>query len=284
MISVRMFGGLGNQLFQYFAAKHVEATTDSELIFDFTHIESPSAHRRSDIRDFDFFNTEKTKISDSYGNFKVNAFRARNLLSRKSELISRFMKIDSPGTREPKVSSHIKDFWRMEGYYQDYDYYFEHIERNPNFNWKLVRKDTELEKAEIEFNSKKVLAIHIRGGDYLKAPKIYRELDPTYYQKAIDYLCERFAVDEFILFTDDTRHAEMILASLGNYNFKVAPNLSASNSLLLLSKAAGIVSSNSTFSAWAAMISDSESHVTSPAIWFNQKDIFQPKVPKAILF
>lgn len=278
-----MFGGLGNQLFQFFAAKQIQASLNCELIFDFTQINSALAHRNSDIRDFDFFKTEKSKITESDSPLSRNFLRGRNLLARRSESISRLLKIDAPGVREPKISSHLKDRWRIEGYYQDFDYYFEHLKRNPDFTWKVNQTNPILVNAEKEFQSKQVLALHVRGGDYLKSPKTYRQLDVEYYERALEYLSERFRVEEYVLFTDDIQNANRVMAPIREYKFKLAPNLPASNSLLLMSRAKGIVSSNSTFSAWAAVISGTERHVTSPAIWFNDKKLVQPTLPRANL-
>ena len=278
-----MYGGLGNQLFQYFAAKYVQNTSGCELSFDFTHIESKKAHADSDIRDFAFFNNEVAISRSPVNPMGEFVLRGRNYLARKSDFSSRMFKLDAPGNNEPNISNHIKDNWRLEGYYQDFKYYFEHLKRNPNFNWELIHLKHEFSATLENYRPRKVLSLHLRGGDYLKTPTLYKQLDANYYDRAIRHLRSIFSEEQIIVYTDDVEHARRILRGIDDLKYEIAPELSPSETLLLLSNSKGIITSNSTFSAWAAVISSDESHIVGPAEWFSNRRLSQPTLSRAKL-
>lgn len=283
LISVRMFGGLGNQLFQYFAAKSIQSRLECELIFDTSYFNSHLAHKNSDIRDFEFFNAESTYSRKGSSQLQHFYLRGRNLLCRSSEIASRILEIDAPGKREPRISSHVNENWRLEGYYQDFEYYNEYTRRNPKFSWKLNEFSEDFASSIKQLESERVLGIHIRGGDYQKATQLYRTLNSVYYKEAIQYARSIFEEEKIIVFTDDSDYAREILNAVGKIDYEFAPEFPASETLLLLSKLTGLITSNSTFSTWAGALSSEKSLVVSPSTWFTNAQFNHPTLRRAKL-
>ena len=129
------------------------------------------------------------------------------------------------------------------------------------------------------------IAIHVRGGDYRKKGTPYLELNGDYYKVALGLLSELDPKLPKLVFTDDVPIAKEVLSGVTNLDFVNDNLLSAAESLKLMSKASGIVTANSTFSYWAAMISSNQSLVVSPKRWMKNKyhdEDFLPRTWKTI--
>ena len=54
-VSVRLFGGLGNQIFQYMAGKSLAIDRNCDLHIDSSWLRDGYAHKNSTISEFKFF-------------------------------------------------------------------------------------------------------------------------------------------------------------------------------------------------------------------------------------
>ena len=115
------------------------------------------------------------------------------------------------------------------------------------------------------------IAVHVRGGDYLQKNSDYRELPSDYYRSALNSLGNEVGNLPKWVFTDDQSHAKKVLASIPNLNFIENKSLTAAESMILMSKAEGIVGANSTFSYWSSVISAKDSSIIFPKNWIKSK-------------
>ncbi len=113
------------------------------------------------------------------------------------------------------------------------------------------------------------LALHVRRGDYLSNPQaaaIYRNLSVDYYRRAVlARLTERTGV-EVTVFSNDIAWCQVFL-KLPCPTRYVTDSAGAHEELMLMSAAESIVIANSTFSWWAAWLSNRQnlaySHLAS---------------------
>ena len=279
MIRVRMLGGLGNQLFQYFAAKMVQFNSGYELLFDFRWNSYGNVHPGSDIRDFNFFSDAKVIDGPDYKKISYVVHRARNNISRRSLTFGKLLQVDAPGSREPYLSKEISSGWSLEGYYQTLDYYFSYMRNNPDFRLELKNPPSEKFSIFLDSLDQETIAVHVRGADYKKHGDIYKRLDANYYSGAISYLKKKLPMAKIVIFTDDNLFANDMI----NLNSAVfAPSLSPSESLKAMSACHGIVTANSTFSTWAAVSGRESKYVVSPRNWFSNSQVSAIRIPKAI--
>ena len=121
-----------------------------------------------------------------------------------------------------------------------------------------------------EFLPQKAINVHVRLGDYTSRTnsKVYRQLGPDYYQKAIRLAMHSTGLNEIEVFSNSVNRAE-IAERLGTNDFKLAvqdedPVLA----LCRLSKCQALVTANSTFSWWAGRLAEEEGAlVISPQRW-----------------
>lgn len=282
MIKVRLFGGLGNQLFQYFAAKHVQNLLGCKLVFDFSSLNNGHGHTDSDIRDFSFFQSEQTMSIHNQKYLNRLYFRMCNLIARKLKFGSRLLRIDAPGRREPSISKYLKCGWKMQGYYQDFNFFNEVAPTLDKFDWTLATPSIRLNELVQIYRKSNVVGMHIRGGDYLNHQNLYSNLDSNYYQHALELVKSKIHIEKVVVFTDDMTHANRIMSKLRSCNFELAPELSPSETLILLSHCRGIVTANSTFSSWAAVASDRAEIIINPKKWYINSEKTIPLIDRAI--
>jgi hypothetical protein len=162
----------------------------------------------------------------------------------------------------------------LNGYFQTYKY-FDNVKyiissinlKNPS-NWFLQRTN--------EITEYETLVIHVRRGDYENYANKYGLLSSEYYKRAIAKIDGIKPNLKVWVFSDDIAKAKSLL---GNFvpddTVWVDPKEveDDAEALLLMSKSHAIITANSTFSWWAAMLSTQESIVVAPSKWYkNMKD------------
>ncbi len=116
---------------------------------------------------------------------------------------------------------------------------------------------------------KNTVIVHARRGDYLSEQnaKIHGPLPPTYYQLAIDIMKMQLDHPEFILVSDDNSFwLNDQMAFLRDEKTTIF-NGDEIETLTLMSKCQNIIIANSTFSWWGAYLAQAN-NVIAPSQWF----------------
>lgn len=266
-INVRLFGGLGNQLFQYFAGLDFARKSESSLVIDARWIEASYSQDESDIRDFRFLrNTSITTIRNSRElNFKIE--RMKTKFANSSRVAAKFLAINSPNNPGFAEFDDLKTDIELRGYYQSYKH-FENVSRKfGGIDWSLVTESSLFLELKNMLNKTPFIALHIRGGDYLKSTNIYHKLDAKYYSDSLKELKDELKNMTIYVFSDDISYARKILKDFPELEFLDQEGLRASEAMVLMSLAKGIITANSTFSYWAAMI-NAGNHIYAPKFWY----------------
>lgn len=270
-IKIFINGGLGNQLFQY-SFSHCE-TKGIEVYLDF----EPRDDRPFELRglmEICKHGTKVTKANKNILNLRIKFSRIPKKLKLNS-LTHVFSKIAQVNI-ESKAFSFIpqknidKNSLNM-GYFQHW--------RNVINNWKKFGDDliTFLERVDIPFNLNKSLnntiVMHVRQGDLINVKNTMGILDCSYYLNAIREIKEMNGnLDfEFIILTDDLKRANEIVIQLEltKYSIFGPEELSAWQSLKVMSNAKYLISANSTLSWWGAFIaSNRNGKCYLPKPWF----------------
>jgi hypothetical protein len=265
VVHVRFIGGLGNQLFQYFAGLYLATQSSSKLVLDFRWINNGYGHKNSDIRDF-----LQPGFDEETGRTFLIWERIKSKLSKVSPRIGTLLRIHdsyNPGyIRLPAVKDRIE----LRANYQSPNYYHALARDIPENFWRTPAKELEKSLAG-GFDSGKFIAVHVRGGDYLKSD-VYEKLDKEYYRAGLKILFAEFPGLPLVLFTDDLDYAREQLDAEINYTYFDDRAFRASQILYIISQAKGMVISNSTFAYWAA-ISNNNNHIVAPKKWFREKNV-----------
>ena len=255
MIRVKLIGGLGNQLFQYACGRALAEDLGVKLVLDITDFATYDL-RLPLISQFPMSsrvvfhtNIKQTKIWDLRAKLLGHWYKEKNL--RYDENVLCF---NSPKT--------------LRGYFQSERYFKRHAE--------LIRSELEISSSKaLElraiYGSGPVAALHFRKGDYV-GNSSFGECGETYYRNGMNFLRAIYPDIKFIAFTDDRNwflsetsiSEEVILAS--------GPNLTDLDEFSLMQSCDHFVIANSSFSWWAAWLSNNASKkVIAPKPWFDDQ-------------
>lgn len=276
MVSVRIFGGLGNQMFQYAYGRCLSLKKKTGLLLDYY----------SQILRTDFDGENLTKITDVFDlPVKFYIGKARKDLVNKynlnylDQLISGIhLKMNCVVTEcenscpKDKIDKR-KDIY-LTGYWQGEQYFagIKNIIRN-DFKLKIEEQASSLEIYK-EISGNNSVSLHIRGKDYLSRT-FYSRCSLKYYMDAVDIISKSASDLKFFIFTDDINNLQQNYGELLKFckvvNYKTAFNRDVVD-LLLMSKCKHNVIANSSFSWWGAWLNTNPHKVVvSPKKWLNEE-------------
>jgi hypothetical protein len=279
-LSVRLFGGLGNQLFQYFAGLDLSLKAGSRLKVDARWIEASYSQDESDIRDFRFLIDTAIITENESGEINFKLERLKTKFASKSQAAAKFFSLNVPNNPGFVEIDNLEPGVELRGYFQSYKY-FENVNKNVTVqDWSLKNEPQLFLETRRELDSTPFIAIHVRGGDYLNRTNIYHKLESKYYLESLENLRSVIGNMKAIVFSDDVAYAKNLFDSDAGLEFLSQDGLRASEAMILISLAKGIIIANSTFSYWAAMINSGQ-HIIAPKFWYANKlvdkDLYPPR-------
>tara|TARA_B100000989_G_scaffold214088_1_gene162765 strand:+ start:24441 stop:25277 length:837 start_codon:yes stop_codon:yes gene_type:complete len=263
LITVKITGGLGNQMFCYAYAKAIQSRGFNVRI-DLSLYESYNLHGGYQL-DYFFSDLETCIVKNNLINKIFSFFKLKSNIIREEKhgFDAKYLNID--------------DNNYVVGYFQS-EKYFMNIREillkqfKPNFQISSYAK-TLHEKILNEENS---CSVHIRRGDYLniKNQKVYKSLTSKYYINAVTWIEKKHKNIKYFIFSDDIDWVK------SNLEFKNATYIENSNKrkphedILLMSICNHNIIANSTFSWWGAWLNSNDNKIVlSPKDWFNDVNL-----------
>lgn len=274
MIITKLYGGLGNQLFQYAAGRSLAKRLGVELKMDIFFFQRQSL-RKYDLGAFNIIENFATKEeSASFFQLSKKERRKKSLLERifKRDKVSPFYRKEKKlFTFDPDIlnspdGSCLDGYWQTELYFKD----CEKIIRDAfTIKKKETGKNLELAKTMAEAES---VSLHIRRGDYVSdkgASSIMGFCGLDYYERAVELIQERVSNPKFFIFSDSPKWATENLKISSDAVFVDHNGADkAHEDLRLMSKCKHHIIANSTFSWWGAWLGKNpEKIITAPKRW-----------------
>ena len=286
-------GGLGNQLFQFTAARYIAG--EQPILLDYS-LSNPRTSNNGTVDIEEFVLSEKVVFnSSSQKNFVLKKLVGLNVRrSIKLGVHNRFdlIKLIS----EIGVSAHFRRYFHLKighgvgfselnatsrntiliGYFQSYR--FAQAIKNSTFFETLKLKSPSptvnyyYRLAQIE----KPLVVHFRLGDYKNEPSI-GILSPGYYKEALMKLWNPSNFGKIWAFSDDIEAAKDLYGSAMPNKIRWVPEIekSAARTLEVMRLGRGYIIANSTFSWWSAFLTYTDNApIISPNPWF--KEFIEP--------
>lgn len=271
MIIIKLFNGLGNQLFQYACGRAVQEKYGGELYLDISDFKN---NKRE-------YGLNKFKLND---NIKIiekdtSFFNLRKNLSLKigCKLMPKItFKIFSPwgkylylGEEYIEIEKNFANKYYLYGYWQS-EKYFNEIKKIIKDELILKEKIKETHQSLIkEMEEENSVAVHIRRGDYINN-KLYKDIcNKEYYQKAIKIIREKIKNPVFYIFSDEIDWCKNNLKWEGTVHFMNKENKDYED-LNLMSHCKHYIIANSSFSWWGQYLGNySDKMVIAPKKWYN---------------
>lgn len=281
MIITNIYGGLGNQLFQYAFGKSLSIKQNKALKID---ISSFSEYKlRSFLLNkfniqYDIANSEELKhfnLSNKYKRYIV--LKAQRLLNYKSKYM--FEKNEFHYSKDIFESNAIYYF----GYWQSYRY-FEDIRDILLKEFVLTEPiDKQNNDTLIEINNSNSISLHVRRGDYIQISKRKNgnALCPiSYYENAIELMKTKIENPHFFIFSDDIEWVKSHFKLNFKCDFIDFNSDCPEKDLNLIKNCKHNIIANSTFSWWGAWLNDNDDKIViAPHKWMNNKEASNDLIP-----
>ncbi|MDA3857954.1 MAG: alpha-1,2-fucosyltransferase [Roseovarius sp.] len=272
MIITRLFGGAGNQLFQYAAGRALADHLGCDLALDSRYVGAGQT-RRDCFEHFGaarFVRDVPLPPARSDGMLRHGLWRA---FGRDPRFHREAGLGFEPGFFELEPATYLHGYWQSERYFAPVA---TRLRDDLVMTTPLAGANADM-AARIKA-AKLPVSVHVRRGDYL-ASESYAACPPAYYRQAIKRLeCDLGQPPECFIFSNDPAWARDTL-DLGQDQVVVDINDEESGhfDLALMSRCAHHVIANSTFSWWGAWLDPSpEKHVIAPQTWFATDKISNP--------
>jgi len=284
MIVAKLNGGLGNQLFQYAAARRLSIKHATKLKLDIEYLKN--SHQKITNRQYclDKFNIkadiatplEIAEISGIRPNLKMNLLvrtrRALGLNSLAPHAIKEKSFQFDPSFIAAPDDIYMLGFWQSEKYFTDIH---NTLRRELSFIQGPQGKNADLAS---KIATENAVFLHIRRGDYVSHPdvaKLNGTCDQAYYDRSLSIIADKVRNPVLYVFSDEPEWVRQ------NMHFPFPTTIidhngpdDAHEDLRLMSLCRHAIIANSTFSWWGAWMIDSEDKVVvAPRKWFADPDI-----------
>jgi hypothetical protein len=273
MITVRLMGGLGNQMFQYAAGRALSLRRGVGLRLDLGWFGNQPARDTPRSYELDAFVgpqatiKERAALSEPHTHAGFALLRLRRALGREPQVLRQRGTGFDASILDAPDAAHLVGFWTSERYFDDADDVIrEDFTPVAPLDARNVQLADEIDKRP------SAVSVHVRRGDYVSNPHAHRFhglLGIDYYRAAVRMLEERVGEVHLYVFSDDPDWCSEHLR-LGAPTTVVRGNAGASavDDLILMSRCAHHIIANSTFSWWGAWLDGRPgSVVVAPQRW-----------------
>lgn len=264
MVRVKLWGGLGNQMFQYALGRSLALKNRTYLQLDLSEyiVKNEAADYISRNFELDLFNV--SYVTESKENFIVT--KVLNYVSPVKYVQENGFVYD-PSVLEKKGRLYLYGYWQCEKYFKSIE--------------STIRKDFTFKKQPNTANTQyldqiakvNAVSIHFRRGDYITvqtAVNFNGICTIEYYKEAIELIKSKVKNPHFFVFSDDLSWVKENIAfedphtyvdgNAGEYSYE---------DMRLMAACKHNIIANSTFSWWGAWLNNNQDKVVvAPKNWF----------------
>ncbi len=278
MILIKIYGGLGNQMFQYAFGRTLAHKFNTKLILDTSLLKI--VDRNTTKREFEL---EIFSIKVNFANSNdLNKFR-RTYINRINSRLNKMFRfpiitkskiiyeadyeILNKVSPNKLIDTLLFGSWQSEKYFSSFE---KEIRNDFKFRRKLDEKNLLLAERIKATNS---ISIHIRRGDYadnLETNKTHGLCTIDYYIKSINYIKQIIENPMFFIFSDDIEWATRNLKIDDEHEFITwNKNKDSSIDMQMMSYCKHNIIANSSFSWWGAWLNSNPNKIViAPKRWF----------------
>jgi hypothetical protein len=276
-VTANLQGGIGNQLFIFFAAYSVAIRAkNSQVHLDKSLLSLSQIQHPGNLEDVEI------KVGGEILNFYSKRFKKPAILIKTQrvfyKLVFRFKPLRKFLVQyrskvfgfDPLINT-LRPPISLVGYFQTYKYLAD-IPSNPKIEIALRNPSEWFYATNSEISQAgSTVGIHLRRGDYEANKSTLGMLADDYFIKVLSIIGLHEKVDKIYIFSDSLDSADLLKQMISNFKCEVVvppASVSPVESLLLLSRCTFKIISNSTFSWWSAYLSENPSTIFAPTPWY----------------
>lgn len=264
-------GGFGNQLFAYACAYALAEKNHAKLYIN-TYMADNGMSRELGIDELNIAYAGRITYKykkDLLNRAVFNKIRRRKAIGKGT----RIFKENGNFVYHPEVLEQSGDVM-LSGYWQSDKYFREYIgDLRKLFTLKREMSPEAKELKEMIHSHTNTVAVHIRRGDYLLSDL---NLKMEYFEEAMRIVEEKVKAPVYCFFSDDIDWVKKAFGEKENYLFiSGSRDISYLEEFFLMKECGHDITSNSSFSWWAAYLNESAGKiVTAPAVSFWRGDFY----------
>ena len=270
----RISDGLGNQLFQYACAYSMYRKTGKDIILD------PMYSGKLRKYQLDEFKIELNKrFVNKHLDYILGVGKRQSapikLWYRGEKIkVKKYSVIKEHGNMIYDDSIYDYDNGYFVGFWQSYKYfdeYYEEIKRQFQIKTELSADAMEYKK---RMNKEMSVSLHIRRTDYVRNVNSVC-LKQDFYKIALDKMKEEIGEFKLYIFTDDK---EFVRENFKLHEYHLVEKVTDLEEFVLMQQCKHHIIANSTFSWWAAYLSENKGGVVyAPVVDMWTEDFFLPQ-------
>jgi Glycosyl transferase family 11 len=277
-VTVKLLGGLGNQMFQYAIARALADRSHCGVRLNLSDFENYSL-RRYELDAYAIRAEVVTQRQNISCEVKLQAFVKTvlskfgiNLKEGRERLYSERSFVFDPSSRDWKPPANLEGYWQSEKYFIE-------IAESLRQDFSLrERPDSANEDVAARISCANAVSLHVRRGDYVTnahTASYHGICSLEYYAAAIDFVAGRVADPHFFVFSDDLPWAyeNLRLAYPSTLVDCNGPDKGVWD-MALMKQCKHHIIANSSFSWWGAWLNPNPNKVVvAPLKWFNKPEI-----------
>ena len=262
LIIIKLYGGLGNQLFQFFFGISLSKKLSARVIFEDSFYVN-NDERILQIEKIIPYKIKKLKIKKNKYLLFLNFFSKIFFQKEDNKIFQNIIDI--------KPNHFFYGYWQNQKYFEEYFNPSEYLkfQVQENYYSEILKK--------IKTLNYNVCFIHVRRGDYLNVTKTrnYHGIcSDDYYLQSIKRHLKSDPNIYFLVFSDNINVTKKLFYNIKNIFF-VSPdhNPSEIDEMYLMSLCKYGILSNSSFSWWSAYLNFNsiKKQIISPKYWYQNK-------------
>lgn len=273
-IKILIYGGLGNQLFQFAFGESLRLSFKN---LEIKYIDLTKYYSAKRVWELGFLNIKPHKVSRKE---IISIFLKRILNSKINKYSQNLIYF---GILNDNQYDHIFEYLQnkrsfiIDGYWQSEEYFFNNkmkIKKILN-----ITKKNPINKKETNFEK---VAVHIRLGDYVNTSKgreNHLVCDIEWYKNSINYLKKFNSELKFTIFSDDKKIIESEFSDYKDLEIYDSDySKSAYEDLYEMSNYDHFIISNSSYSWWASYLGENKNtKIIAPKYWY--KNVKTTQIP-----
>ncbi len=284
MITVKLQGGIGNQMFQYAAAKSLAEKNKTAVALDLTTLNHRLPGRNYVFRSFDLDLlkveaqlTTLSKLSLKLPNFSFLLARAANLVAKKLRpahyLVEKENYFFDEKIMLATAGTYLDGFWQSFRYFEGIE---ELLRREFAFKNKLSGPALAMAKEIANTNS---VCVNVRRDDYVSNAtnlQFFGAMDEAYFMGGVEVIGKKVDAAHYFIFSDDLEWARK------NFNFlenKTIVGIDCNgerygDKFHLMTLCKHFIIPNSTFAWWGAWLGNHpDKVVVAPKYWVRDEKL-----------
>jgi len=267
---VKIYGGLGNQMFQYAFALSLAVAGGDDIYLDGSGLANDRLHNGFELDRLFSLALPAARIEDvrrlSDSPVSLAGRIRRKYFSKRSHFIDRKFGY------QPELFEMPDDMY-FEGYWQS-EKYFKPIEARIRERLAFARPLDDRNEELLASLPRPIASVHVRRGDYLRHANL-NLCTPAYYGRAVEAISRDGGIGSLLVFSDDAEYCRTALEPRGVPATIVDWNAGPESwqDMAMMSRCDRHVIANSSFSWWGAWLDPNPAkRIVAPSIW-NRREI-----------